>query len=171
MGQTLLWHPDTPYGKYIVAVEQACINLEPHNAEELRAEIWWALKHSHPSRKNISKEEAQALAELRRDWSRVILTADKGVALVILDRAEYNNKAQDLLKDERTYKDVSIDPTNMLKNKLISLLKKIKADGDISDQLYKKMYPTGAVAPKFYGLPKFIKEPFLLDQLFPAGVQ
>ena len=27
----------------------------------------------------------------------------------------------------------------------------------ISDQLCKKMYPTGAVAPKFYGLPKFHK--------------
>ena len=84
-------------------------------------------------RKNISKEEAQALAELRRDQSRVILTADKGVALLILDRAEYNNKAQDLLKDERTYKEISTDPTNKLKNKLISLLKKIKADGGISD--------------------------------------
>ena len=28
-----------PYGKYITVVEQACLNLEPHNAEELRAEI------------------------------------------------------------------------------------------------------------------------------------
>ena len=45
----------------------------------------------------------------------------------------------------------------MLKNKLISLPKKIKTEGDISDQLYKKMYPTGAVATKFYGLPKVHK--------------
>ena len=74
---------------------------------------------------------------------------------MILDRAEYNNKAQDLLKDERTYKEISTDPTNKLKNKLISLLKKIKADGGISDQLYKKMYPTGV--PKFYDLPKVHK--------------
>ena len=72
---------------------------------------------------------------------------------MILDKAEYNIKAQDLLKDETTYKEISTVPTNKLKNKLISLLKKTKADGGISDQLYKKMYPTGAVAPKFYGLP------------------
>ena len=71
---------------------------------------------------------------------------------MVLDKAEYNIKAQDLLKDERTY--ISTDPTNKLKNKLISLLKKIKTDGGISDQLYNKMYPTGAVAPKLYGLPK-----------------
>ena len=77
--------------------------------------------------------------ELRRDQSRVILTADKGVALVILDQMEYNNKAQDLLQDKKTYKEISTDPTNKLKTKLINLLRKIKADGVINDQLYKKM--------------------------------
>ena len=39
----------------------------------------------------------------------------------------------------------------------ISLLKKIKADGGIEEQLYKKMYLTGAVVPKFYRLPKIHK--------------
>ena len=37
-----------------------------------------------------------------------------------------------------------------MKTKLISLLKKSKAEGGIEEQLYKKMYPTGAVAPKFH---------------------
>ena len=52
---------------------------------------------------------------------------------------------------------MSSAPTNKWKNKLISPLKKIKTDGDISEQLYKKIYPTGAVAPKFYGLAKVHK--------------
>ena len=43
-------HP--PHGHYIAAVEQACINLEPHNAEELRTEIRGTLKHSHPQEEN-----------------------------------------------------------------------------------------------------------------------
>ena len=73
--------------------------------------------------------------ELRKDQSRVILTADKGVALVIMDRNEYNNKAQELLEDRETYKEISTDPTNKLKTKLISLLKNIKADGGINEQL------------------------------------
>ena len=54
--------------------------------------------HINP-RRNITKEKAQTLAELRKDHSRVILTADKGVALVVMDRADYNNKAQKLLED------------------------------------------------------------------------
>ena len=45
------------------------MNLEPHNSEELRAEIRGALRHAHDPRRNITKEEAQALAELRKDHS------------------------------------------------------------------------------------------------------
>ena len=74
-----------------------------------------------------------------------------------MDKLEYNTKAQELLHDNKTYKEISTDPTNKLKTKLISLLKKIKADGEIEEQLYKKMYPTEAVAPKFYGLPNIHK--------------
>ena len=158
MDQPLQWplkHP--PYGDYIVAIEQACTKLEPDNAEELRAKIRGALKQAHPPRSNISREEVWALVELKRDSSKVILTADKGVALVLMDRPDYIKKAQELLEDNKIYKEISTDPTNKLKNKLVNILKKIKAEGGIEEQLYKKMYPTGAVAQKFYGLPKIHK--------------
>ena len=36
---------------------------------------------------------SQALAKLRKDQSGVILTADKGVALAVMDRTEYNIKS------------------------------------------------------------------------------
>ena len=49
------------------------------------------------------------------------------------------------------------DPTMRLKNKLITLLKSIKAKGGIKEELYKRLYPTGAGSPKFYGLPKIHK--------------
>ena len=99
-----------PYGEYITALEQACLNLEPHNAEELRAEIRGALRHAHNPRMNITKEEAQALAELRKDHSRVIPTADKGISLAVMDRIEYNSKSQKLLEDGRTYKEIKTTP-------------------------------------------------------------
>ena len=78
------------YWEYIATVEEACLNLEPHNAEELRAEIKNILKHSHNSRKNINKEEAQALAELRKDHSVVTLeqpcsTADHQPTVVLFE--------------------------------------------------------------------------------------
>ena len=140
-----------------MAIEQACNKVEPNSAEEHRAEIRGALKHTQPPRSKINREEVQALVELKRDSSKVIHTADKGVALVIMDKPDYNTKPQEHLNDKKTYKEISTDPTNKLKAKLISLLKKIKAEGEIEEQLYKKMYPTGAVATKFYGLPKIHK--------------
>ena len=71
-------------------------------------------------------------------------------------RTEYINKVQVILEDGRTYKEIKTDPTNKLKNKLINLLKKIKAGRSISNHLYKKMYHKGAVTQKFYGLPKIL---------------
>ena len=42
-----------------------------------------------------------------------------------MDRTEYNNKAQKLLEDGGTYKEIKTDPTNKVKKKLINLLNKI----------------------------------------------
>ena len=94
-----------------------------------------------------------ALAELRKDKSKIILTADKGVSLVVMDREEYVRKAQELL-DQPEYKSIPNDPTTRYKNKLISILKSIKAEGGMNEVIYRRLYPTGASSPKFYGLPK-----------------
>ena len=49
------------------------------------------------------------------DNSRVVLTLDKGVAMVIMDQEDYTNKAQTLLQDTNTYKVLPKDPTSQLK--------------------------------------------------------
>ena len=99
----------------------------------------------------------KALTELKQDKSRVVLTVDKGVAMVIMDQQDYTDKTQALLQDTNTYKVLPKDPTSQLKNKLINLLKDIKQTGGLSTQKYKQLYPTSAVPPKFYGLPKIHK--------------
>ena len=81
------------------------------------------------------------------------LTADKGVALVVIDKAEYIKKAEDLLK-EKTYKKITEDPTVKQKNKLINILRNIKTEGSLNEETYRRLYPKGAGSPKFYGLPK-----------------
>ena len=86
----------------------------------------------------------------------MILTTDKGVALVIIDKNDYIQKAEELL-NTNTYKKLPEDPTNKQKNKLVNILKSIKSEGGLSEETYKKLYPTGAVASKFYGLPKIHK--------------
>ena len=96
------------------------------------------------------------MEELKKDKTRMILTADKGVSIVVLDKEEYTKKAVELLS-QSSYKKISTDPTNKYKNKLITLLKKIKTEGGMDDATYRRLYPTGASPPKFYGLPKVHK--------------
>ena len=130
--------------------------LKPGKADELRGEIKTILEKIETPANNISREEKKALVKLRKDTNRTILTADKGVSLIVLNREDYQNKALELL-DQPTYKILSTDPTNKYKNKLISLLKTIKSEGGIDETTYKKLYLTGAGTPKFYGLPKVHK--------------
>ena len=144
-----------PIGEYIAAVEQTCQNLAQGEVEELRAEVKAVLKKIQPPKPNITKQEQKALNELKKDTNGVILTADKGTCLVVMDKEEYISKAHELLKEE-TYRIILEDPTNK-QNKLIQLLKKIKTEGGINEENYKKMYPTGVGIPKFYGLPKVHK--------------
>ena len=48
----------------------------------------------HTPKPNLNKAEAQAIRELKRD--KLVLTADKGVAMVIIDRQDYINKSNKL---------------------------------------------------------------------------
>ena len=114
------------------------------------------LRKSLAPKCNLNKEETKALAELKRDKDRIILTADKGVAVVVLDTKDYIDKASDLLV-QLAYKTIERDPTNKLKAKLITILRRIKRESGLEENLYKYMYSMGCTSPKFYGIPKIHK--------------
>ena len=76
--------------------------------------------------------------------------------LVVLDKEDYINKAKDLLS-QLAYKEIPKDPTNKIKAQLITKLRRIKKDSKLDEGMYKAMYPTGCVLPKFYGLQKIHK--------------
>ena len=142
----------------MVAVEKACTKLPPREVDELRSDYSHLLRdHQPPSKINITTAEHRAIKELREDQSRVVLTADKGMAMVVMDRQDYKDKAFSLLYDTNTCRTINKDPTTKLRNQLINTLKGIKQTGGLNDSIYKKVYSTSAVAPKFYGIPKIHK--------------
>ena len=106
----------------------------------------------------MRKEEIEALKQLKADKNCMVLTTDKGLALVVIDKIDYIKKAKELLQDISTYRTIQGDPTTRLKNKLINILKKVKAELGVQENTYRSMYPTGASPPKFYGLPKIHKK-------------
>ena len=125
-----------PVSEYIAAVEQACSRLDKGEVEEMRVEVKKALKRVQCNPRpfsNVSKQEYKALKELKEDKKRIIFTTDKWVSLVIMDRTEYNKKAEELL-NTGTYKKIPEDPTKKQKNKLISILNNIKAEGGLKEE-------------------------------------
>ena len=110
-----------------------------------------------PNKSKITKEEHRAIKELREEQTRVVLMPDKGLAMVVMDKQDYTDKILTLLTDTSTYNTISKDPTTRLRTTLITTLKDIKQKGGLSDTTYRKVYPTSAVPPKFYGLPKINK--------------
>ena len=69
------------------------------------------LRSYHAPKPNLTKGEIKALAELRKDNNRIILTADKGVAMAVMDRKDYIDKANNLLV-QPAYRSIDRDPTN-----------------------------------------------------------
>ena len=110
---------------YITAIETVCSKLKEEEAAELIGEINGILRKGKTLKPNLNKEERIALNQLRKDKKRIILTADKGVAMVVLDREDYNNKARDLLNTP-AYKEIPKDPTNRIKSQLITMLRRSK---------------------------------------------
>ena len=139
-----------------MAIESVCTKLGQQDTEELRAEINRVLRYSHPLKPNLTKAQSQSIRELKRDGDCIVLTADKGVAMVIMDRQDYINNSNNLL-NWPTYRAIPWDPTNTIKNKLINILKRVKNQTVLDSVTYKSMYPTGCVPPRFYGLPKIYK--------------
>ena len=143
---------EPPTCEYIAAMEKACQHLMQGKAEELRGEIKSLLK----KKPNIPREEYQVLKQIKNDNTRMVLTADKGVSMVVVDKEEYIHKSEELLQ-QPNYKILQSGPTTKYKSKLISLLKSIKAEGGMDENTYRRLYPTGAGPPKYYGLPKVHK--------------
>ena len=53
---------------------------------------------------NATRKEQEAIKTLKEDSSCVVLTADKGVALVVMDKSQYIDKCMALLNDTKVYK-------------------------------------------------------------------
>ena len=70
--------------------------------------------------KNITSQEARALRDLSQGESILVLPADKGKATVVMNRADYDDKIDQMLKDENSYQLLKKDPTASLEKRMNS---------------------------------------------------
>ena len=76
--------------------------------------------------------------------------------MVVMDRKDYIDKATYLLV-QPAYRTIDSVPTNKLKAKLITILRRIKRETGLEESIYKYMYPMGCTSPQFFGLQRSIK--------------
>ena len=115
---------------------------------------------------NLSEEEHNALLELASLDDIIIQKADKGNVIVLVNKTDYIQKMENILKD--TSKFQSMDFSNKLHGDLRYLLDKEQEVKDflkdlrdknvISDQDFAKMVPVGSSPGVLYGLCKVHKK-------------
>ncbi|XP_072436559.1 uncharacterized protein [Chiloscyllium punctatum] len=76
---------------------------------------------------------------------------------VILDKADYIQKAQQLLADTNTYQKREFDPTPQLTNRINNTLRNLQKNGQITKSDLQRMKPESNNTPRIYGLPKVHK--------------
>ena len=108
---------EPPIGEYTAQVEKVCQSLKQGEAEELRGEVKLIMKKIKPPKSNISKEEARAIKELKNDHERMVLTADKQVSMVVMNKEDYEKKSEELLS-QSTYRVLPSDPTTKQKKQV-----------------------------------------------------
>ena len=89
-----------PVHNIIAATEATAKQLDTTTAEKLRAGVSQVLQSSKAPKSNLPSHLRKAAKELRNDHNIVVLPADKGNATVVMDRKDYVEKIEDMLKDK-----------------------------------------------------------------------
>ena len=104
----------------------------------------------------VPYKQKKIISNLSNRKDIVVLKVDKGRGVVIMDRSNYAEKCMSLLSSNQC-KHIPKDPTKSLEVKVQRATRKIKSK--LSEQEYKKLYPTGSCPGKFYGTAKIHKLP------------
>ena len=117
-----------------------------------------------------TKQERNAIKDLKNDDNIIILSTDKGRMTVIMNKSDYIDKAETLLKDANTYQPLDTDPSKTTMNNINKKLKHLKYQDKLSETTYNRTRPNDATIAKFYA--KFMqsliytKKTFHFDQSF-----
>ena len=105
---------------------------------------------------NLTKEERNALYNLRDDPTIIIKGADKDSAVVVWDRDNYSKDASKQLEDKDVYQEVQNDPSTLIST-IMQALEKIRIRGDLSNDTLNYFLVKDPKFARFYLLTKIHK--------------
>lgn len=88
-----------PINDVISNIEVAIKNTDQDVAEEIRQDVAKILRRAKPPSRNISKDESLALNNIRKNKNIIILKANKGNTIILMDRSEELNYLFNVLKN------------------------------------------------------------------------
>ncbi|XP_071448005.1 uncharacterized protein [Hetaerina americana] len=141
-----------PKEELVTEVEYAVRKLPKEEAEELRGEVSRILLNAKTPKPNVTREERKALRDLRTNDDIIITPADKGNAMVLMKKDDYNRKINSLLNDE-TYSEEKRDPTSRIQKEI----KQIITQSSIPPEERRWIVESAPKPPRLYGLPKIHK--------------
>ena len=150
-----------PIDAYIMATELASSKLPSQEADEFKSDINRLLKEQqqqHHNNCNLNPAQCRALTQLKQDNTRVVLTADKGVAMVIMDQQDYNTKAQALLQDTNSYKVLPKDPPLHSKTSSSIFSRTSSSQEASAPKSTNNFTPPVQFPPNFMAFPKYTKQ-------------
>ncbi|CAF4404333.1 unnamed protein product, partial [Didymodactylos carnosus] len=102
---------------------------------------------------NITDDEFNAIKTLKNNKNIIICRADKGNAVVVIDKIDYINKMNDILKQKqfKGAKESILKEKEKFMNKYIL---KLHNDKVIDKETYWKIHATGSSYATMYGQPK-----------------
>lgn len=108
-------------------------------------------------KRNLNPKETLAIKKLESRDSIVIKPADKGGAVVVLNKTDYLKEAMRQLNDQSFYKRLDEDPTEHFKSLITSALTALASEKKLDSSLIRSLIPLSPVAGRFYLLPKIHK--------------
>ena len=113
--------------------------------------------HENPN-KNLSTEESKALIHLKNNDNIIIKKADKGTAVVIMNRNDYIKEGIRQFSDANFYVKLDYDPTTDHINEIHNALLKTFQRDEVTKKIFEYLTPTGCTTPACYFLPTIRKE-------------
>ncbi|CAJ0921194.1 unnamed protein product [Ranitomeya imitator] len=133
---------------------EAFIGIIEQSFSRLRQDIETHKLHTST---NLSTPDFQALQTLRTDNEIVIKPADKGGAIVIMNKSDYTQEIHRQLSDNTVYRLLPTDPTTMIRNLIKETLDPYVEKGVIDGKTQEYLTKDFPITPVFYILPKIHK--------------
>ena len=113
-------------------------------------------------RSNLTKEDQNALHELREDSEILIFEADKGGAVVVMDRTYYADKILEMLNDSQTYEEITANKDKVV----VKLIKELARNHShsLTEKEVNYLCHFDFKTSGFYGLPKIHKSKIICQE-------